>query len=65
MRPPTALRLLALAGLLPVVWQWAQLADERTKYSLLTSAAVSVRTTAAGKQLLRQLPAAYAITYCL
>lgn len=42
LRPPTALRLLALAGLLPVVWQWVQLADERTKYSLLTSAAVSV-----------------------
>jgi hypothetical protein len=42
LQPPTALRLLALAGLLPVVWQWAQLADERTKYSLLTSAAVSV-----------------------
>lgn len=41
--PQRALRVLAIACLLPAAWVLAvQLTDERTRYSILTSAAVSV-----------------------
>ncbi|KAL4450691.1 hypothetical protein ABPG77_001047 [Micractinium sp. CCAP 211/92] len=43
MRPPAWLRLLAAACLLPAVWVvTTQVTDDRTRYSILTSAAVSV-----------------------
>ena len=42
MRPLAALRWLALVCVAPSVWMWSQVPDERAKYSILTSAAVSV-----------------------